>query len=78
MLFKHPGPHKADDGTYDYIIVDADEPGALDTAAEAGWSLTVADAVAKAKPAGAQPEPETAPEPVAEPEPATRTRKAKE
>lgn len=90
MLFKHPGPYKADDGTYDYIVVDADETGALDAAVEAGWSLTVSEAVAKAtqaQPVTAQPEP--APEPAAaqaeasadqeaQPEPATRTRKAKE
>lgn len=72
MLFKHPGPHKADDGSYDYIIVDADQTGALDAAVEAGWSLTVREAVVKATPA--QPE---AAEPAADATPA-RTRKAKE
>lgn len=85
MLFKHPGPYKADDGTYDYIVVDADELGALDAAVEEGWSLTVREAVGKATPQ--QPEPtqepaaaqaEASAEPEAQPEPATRTRKAKE
>jgi hypothetical protein len=72
MLFKHPGPHKADEGSYDYIIVDADETGALDAAVEAGWSLTVREAFAKATPV--QPE---ADEPAADAAPA-RARKAKE
>lgn len=85
MLFKHPGPHKADDGTYEYIVVDADQTGALDAAVEEGWSLTVREAVVKATPA----QPEPAPDPAAaqaealadqeaQPEPAPRTRKAKE
>ena len=85
MLFKHPGPHKSDDGTYEYIVVDADEPGALDAAVEEGWSLTVREAVAKARPAQPEPTPEPAAapaeasaEPEAQPEPATRPRKAKE
>lgn len=85
MLFKHPGPYKADDGTYDYIVVDADEPGALDAAVEAGWSLTVRAAIEKATPAQPEPAPEPAAAqaeasagPEAQPEPATRARKAKE
>lgn len=85
MLFKHPGPYKADDGTYDYIVVDADEPGALDAAVEEGWSLTVREAIEKATPAQPEPAPEPAAAqaeasagPEAQPEPATRTRKAKE
>jgi hypothetical protein len=43
MVFKVPGPHKSDDGNYDYTIVDECD---VDKAAEDGWFKTIKEAVA--------------------------------
>jgi hypothetical protein len=44
MLYKAPGPHELHGGNFDYIIVDANEPGAMDAAKEAGWFETTTEA----------------------------------
>lgn len=49
MLYKHPGPHEIHGGHFDYIIVDADEEGAIDQALADGWHLTTDDAKGVAK-----------------------------
>lgn len=41
MLYKYPGPHKIDDGYYDYCIVDASE---VENKIKEGWSKTIAEA----------------------------------
>ena len=46
MLYKCPGPHEIHGGHYDYVIVDADEDGALDTAKTDGWHSTTPEAKA--------------------------------
>jgi uncharacterized protein YunC (DUF1805 family) len=46
MLYKAPGPHDIHGGHYDYIVVDADEEGAIDAAKEAGWFETTTEAKA--------------------------------
>lgn len=46
MLYKSPGEHKFDGGTFDYAIV-ADE--AVPEALAAGWHLTTTDAKAYAE-----------------------------
>lgn len=45
MLYKHPGPHEIHGGHFDYIIVDADEEGALEAAIDNGWRLTTGAAL---------------------------------
>jgi len=44
MLYKAPGPHEIHGGHFDYIIVDADEEGAVDAAKESGWFETTPEA----------------------------------
>lgn len=44
MLYKAPGPYEIHGGHFDYIIVDADENGAIDAAKEAGWFETTTEA----------------------------------
>ena len=42
MVFKVPGPHKSDDGNYDYVVVDECDVG---KAVEDGWFKTIKEAV---------------------------------
>lgn len=78
MLYKHPGPHPIHDGKFDYTIVDADEPGAIDAATEAGWCLTTAEAKAASGQAGVGLSQATvAPESAGAEEMQSRTRKPK-
>ena len=44
MLYKAPGPYEIHGGHFDYIIVDADEEGAIDSAKAAGWFETTPEA----------------------------------
>jgi hypothetical protein len=46
MLYKAPGPHEIHGGHFDYIIVDADEEGAIEQALSGGWFLTTPEAKA--------------------------------
>jgi hypothetical protein len=46
MLYKAPGPHEIHGSHFDYIVVDADEEGAIDAAKEAGWFETTPEAKA--------------------------------
>lgn len=42
MLYKHPGQHSFDGGTFDYIIVDASD---IPKAVADGWRLTTIEAL---------------------------------
>jgi hypothetical protein len=44
MLYKAPGPHEIHGGHFDYVIVDADEEGAIDAALAGGWFKTTPEA----------------------------------
>ena len=44
MLYKSPGPHEIHGGHYDYIVIDADEEGAIDAAKADGWFETTIEA----------------------------------
>lgn len=44
MLYKHGGKHKIHGDKFSYIIVDADEDGAIEDALSKGWHLTTAEA----------------------------------
>lgn len=46
MLYKAPGPHEIHGGHFDYIIVDADEDGAIEAAKSDGWFETTTAAKA--------------------------------
>lgn len=44
MLYKAPGPHEIHGGHFDYVIVDADEEGAVEAAKADGWFETTTEA----------------------------------
>ena len=44
MLYKCPGPHEIHGGHFDYIVVDADEEGAIEAAQADGWYPTTTEA----------------------------------
>jgi len=44
MLYKSPGPHEIHGGHFDYIIVDADQEGAIEAAKAEGWFETTTEA----------------------------------
>jgi uncharacterized protein YmfQ (DUF2313 family) len=44
MLYRHPGLYEIHGDRFDYIIVDADEEGAIDQALADGWHLTTDEA----------------------------------
>ena len=44
MLYKHGGKHKIHGDKFEYIIVDADEDGAIEDALSKGWHLTTTEA----------------------------------
>ena len=44
MLYKHGGEHKIHGDDFSFIIVDADEDGAIEEALSKGWHLTTTEA----------------------------------
>ena len=44
MLYKHGGKHKIHGDNFSYIIVDADEDGAIEDALSKGWHLATTEA----------------------------------
>jgi len=44
MMYKMPGPYNIHGGHFDYIILDADEKGAIQQAQADGWCLTTPEA----------------------------------
>ena len=44
MLYKHGGKHKIHGDNFSFIIVDADEDGAIEEALSKGWHLTTTEA----------------------------------
>ena len=44
MLYKHGGKHKIHGDDFSFIIVDADEDGAIEDALSKGWHLTTTEA----------------------------------
>ena len=44
MLYKHGGEHKIHGDDFSFIIVDADEDGAIEDALSKGWHLTTTEA----------------------------------
>ena len=44
MLYKHGGEHKIHGDDFSFIIVDADENGAIEEALSKGWHLTTTEA----------------------------------
>jgi hypothetical protein len=44
MLYKCPGPYAVHGGHFNLIVIDADEPGAIDDALADGWYLTTPEA----------------------------------
>lgn len=45
MLYKVPGPHFWEGVAHDYLIVDKSDNQDFEAAIQAGWSLTIAEAV---------------------------------
>ena len=44
MLYKHGGKHEIHGDDFSFIIVDADEDGAIEDALSKGWHLTTTEA----------------------------------
>lgn len=44
MLYKCPGPYEIHGGYFDYVIVDADEDGAVEAVKAEGWSESTTEA----------------------------------
>lgn len=44
MLYKFPGPHLLEDGSYDWLTVDANSDGELESALADGWRKTLEEA----------------------------------